>query len=157
MNFRLGTKEDVAAIGNELIGSWFMHEDHEPDFVNRAVLEKSDLNKYFENCFNDSGLSYFLIAEENKEIAGFVKLNIQEIQKFFNESTVLYVDDIYTRENYRGKGVALSLLKEAEKLAKEKNIKWLKARIYSFNKPAQNTFESAGYKNLYSEYFRIVE
>jgi len=156
MNLRYGTKEDVLKIRDELKGLWLMHVDNEPKFINKDIICKSDLKDYFKDCFNGSGKAHLLIAEIDNNIAGFTKVKIDQLQNFFNQDKVLYVDDIYTIKNFRNKGVSTFLLKQAEKLAKDKDIKWLKARIYSFNKPAQAAFLSAGYKNLYSEYFKII-
>ncbi len=168
MNIRFGTKEDIEQIGEAIKGSWVAHVDNEPEFLNRKTLLGYDLVEYFANCFNGNGKSYLLIAEVGStqdspvcqgdmKIAGFAKLDVQEIQKFYNETTVFYIDDLYTMEAFREKGVATFLLKEAEKLAKEKGIKWLKGRIYTWNEPAQKTVESAGFKNMYSEWFKILE
>ncbi len=134
-----------------------MHVDKASGYINPAAFENFSLDEYFKDCFNESGKAYLLIAEEDGKIAGFAKVNLQDIQSFFVQKKVLYIDDIYTMESFRNRGVGSSLLKEAEKLAIEKNVKWLKARIYSFNKPSQGMFESAGYENLYSEYFRRLD
>lgn len=156
MEFRIGIKEDISDIAEVLKSSWLMHADNEASYINRSVIENSNLEEYFTDCFNGSEKSYLLLALIDKNIAGFAKVNIEEIQKFFNETKIMYIDDIYTFEQYRKRGVSSFVLKEAEKLAKEKGIKWLKARVYNFNTPAQATFKSAGFKDLYSEYFKII-
>lgn len=156
MNIRYGTQEDANKYGKYLKEMWLMHVDNEPEFVNRKVVEQSDLKDYFENCFNGSGKSYLFIAEENGGFAGLCKVNIEEIQKFFNQTTILYLDDIYVREEFRKKGVAKLLIAQTEILAKQKGIKWLKCRVYSFNSPAQNLFKLSGFKALYSEYFKVL-
>lgn len=61
---------------------------------------------------------------------------------------------MYVRDKFRRKGIAEALLSEAEKIANEQNIKWLKARVYTFNKTAQGLFEKNGYRSLYSEWFK---
>jgi GNAT superfamily N-acetyltransferase len=157
MKIRFGTKEDVAVVGPVLKKSWLMHVDNEPGFINREMIENADCSEYFSNCFDDSGKSKLLVAEIDGEVAGFAKIDFLTLQKFFNETRILYVDDIYTMEEYRGKGVARFVLEEVEKFAKEQNINWLKARVYTFNEPAQKTFESAGFKDVYSEYFKIIK
>ena len=157
MNLRFGTKEDIEKIKEPLRGSWIAHVDHDPEFVNRPIMENSTLEEYFSVCFDGSGKSQLLIAEIDGEIAGFAKVDVREVEKFYNEQTVLYLDDLYTMEQYRRQGVAAFLLKEVENLAREKKIKWLKARAYTWNKPVQKANEAAGWKNLYSEWFKILE
>lgn len=156
MNIRYGTQEDANKYGKYLKEMWLMHVDKEPDFVNREIIEQSDLKGYFENCFNGSNKSYLFIAEENGEFAGLCKVNIEEIQKFFNQTTIIYIDDIYVKEEYRGKGVGNLLITQVEVLAKQKGIKWLKARIYTFNNQAQSLFKKNNFKPLYSEYFKTL-
>jgi len=157
MNIRLGKESDVKTIGKYLKESWIMHCDNEPKFINKRVVEKSDLKGYFRECFNKSNKSYLLIAEEGKELAGFCKLNIQKIQRFFNQTKVIYVDDVYVMKKFRGQGLGKLLLDKAEKIAKERKIKWAKARIYLFNKLAIKLFEKTKYRQLYSEYFKILK
>lgn len=160
MNIRLGTKEDVEEVGVYLKEMWLMHSEEEPDFVSREVIEKYDsatIENYLKDCFKTGGKSSLLIAEENGEITGFLKVNAEKIQKFFKQTKVLYLDDLYVKEKYRGKGVAKVLIKEAESIAKKKKIRWLKARIYIFNKAAQKLAEKVELKPLYSEYFKILD
>ena len=95
--------------------------------------------------------------EENGEMTGFLKVDVVKIQSFFVENQVLYLDDAYVKEKYRGRGIAKTLQAEAEKIARQRNIKWLKARIYEFNGPAQTMAKSVGLRPLYSEYFKILE
>ncbi len=156
MNIRRGIKEDVKSISKFLKEMWFMHVDNEPKFINRKVIKESDLASYFEDTFNGSNKSFLLIAEEKDEFIGLCKVNIQELQRFFNETKILYIDDIYVVKDFRKKGVAGKLLKEAEVIAKQNNIKWVKARVYEFNKPGQKMMDKSGYKSLYSEYFKIL-
>jgi len=157
MKIRFGTQQDVEIVGPAVKKSWLMHVDNEPGFINREVIENSDCTEYFDDCFNDSSKSRLLVAEIDDKIAGFAKVDFLTIQKFFNETRILYVDDIYTMEEYRGKGVAKFVLEEVEKFAKEQDINWLKARIYTFNDAAQKTFKSSGFKDIYSEYFKIIK
>jgi len=156
MNIRFGTQADVELIREDLRGSWINHVDHDPEFINRAIVENTTLDEYFKSCFDGSDTSFLLIAEIDQQLAGFAKVDIKEIEKFYNETKILYIDDLYTVEQFRGKGVAKFLLAEVEKLAKDKGIKWLKGRVYSWNKPSQRTVESAGFKNMYSEWFKII-
>lgn len=137
--------------------SWINHVDHDPEFINREIIEKSDLKNYFKDCFNGSGKSFAILAKEGEKYAGVLKVNIEKIEKFFNETKILFLDDLYVEESFRGKGVSAKLIEAAEKLAKEKKIKWTKARVYEFNIPAQKVFDKNGFKKLYSEYFKIIK
>lgn len=154
MEVRYGSKEDIDRIRDSLKSMWMMHIEKAPGYIDPDAFVSSDLEEYYKHCFDGSDAAYLLVAEESGEIAGFAKADIKEIQSFFFEKRVLYIDDIFTEERFRGKGVASLLLKRAEELARSKGLKWMKARIYAFNDAAQRTFASAGYQNLYSEYFK---
>ncbi|MFA6007664.1 MAG: GNAT family N-acetyltransferase [Candidatus Shapirobacteria bacterium] len=157
MIIRKGTIKDIPKIRVFLLDSWLMHANKEPKFVNPKTFENTNLKNYLKNCFNHSYKSYLFVAEDKEEIIGLIKLNIENIESFYYQKKALYIDDIYVSQDYRKQGISKKLIEATEKIAKKRNIKWLKARIYQFNQPAQNTFDSSGFKPLYSEYFKILE
>lgn len=159
MNIRLGTKADAPEVAKYLKEMWLMHCTEEPKYVSAAKIgayKESRITKYLKDCFNKSGKSYLLIAEEGKEIAGFLKIDITKIESFYIQTKVLFLDDIFVKDKYRKQGIAKKLILEAEEIAKKKKIKWLKCKIYEFNKPAQEMVKSRNFKALYSEYFKII-
>lgn len=134
---------------------WIWHDD-KTNMLDRSILKKTDMKDYFKDCFNGSDKSYLLVAEESGEIVGFLKINIEKIQSFFKEKNVLYLDDGFVVKNFRNKGVMKRLMKKAEEIARKRKIKWMKGRIYEFNKTAQKMAKSIGLKPLYSEYFKKI-
>jgi len=159
MKVRLGVRKDGNQVAGWLKDMWLMHCDNEPQYVSRekiAAYTSARITRYLRDCFNGSKKSYLLVAEEGGELAGFLKIDVVKIESFYVETKVMYLDDIYVREQYRGRGVSKLLYAEAEKIAKKRKIKWLKARIYEFNKPAQAMAKSGGMKMLYGEYFKII-
>jgi len=132
---------------------WLRHDD-ETQMMDRKILRETDMKNYFKNCFDESGKSYLLVAEESGKMVGFLKVNVEKLQNFFREKKALYLDDGYIIKEYRNKGIMCRLIKKAEEIARERNIKWVKGRIYTFNIPAQKMAESIGLKPLYSEYFK---
>lgn len=160
MKIRQGLRKDIPEVAGYLKEMWLMHGKEEPRFVSEKKMGSYNvarIERYLKDCFNGSKRSYLLVAEENGEMVGFLKVNITKIQSFFVQNSVLYLDDTYVKEKYRGNGIAKALEAEAEKIAKKRKIKWLKARIYEFNKPAQNMAKSIGLRPLYSEYFKILD
>lgn len=132
-----------------------MHADEEPEFMNLEVFKKANPEKYYQSV--DGEKSILLIAEDNGTLAGFLKLDVKEIERLFRSKEVLYGDEIYVVEGYRNKGVAKMLLEEAEKIAKQRGIKLMKARVYHFNDKAQSLLQKQGYKALYSEHYKVIE
>lgn len=160
MRIRFGEKSDLAEISLLLKGLWVMHAENNPKFMNEKRIKgytESHILKYLSICFKKPQNSYLLIAEEEGILTGFLKIDVTKIQPFFIENKVLYLDDIYVKSEFRGRGVSKLLYEEAEKIAKKKKIKMLKARIYTFNVPAQKMAKSLGLESLYSEYFKPLK
>lgn len=56
----------------------------------------------------------------------------------------LYMDDLYIRELYRGKGIGKQLIEEVIKYAKTNNCYKLSWQVSNWNKPAIAFYESLG-------------
>jgi GNAT superfamily N-acetyltransferase len=160
MKIRLGERKDASVVAGYLKEMWLMHCDMEPEYVSKKIIggySPERIKRYLKDCFNKSGKSYLLIAEENNELVGFLKADVVKIQRFFVENRVLFLDDGYVKKEYRRRGISKALQAEAEKIARKRKIKWIKGRIYEFNKPVQGLAESVGMRPLYSEYFKILK
>lgn len=132
VHIRKGNTEDIPFIKAGLIDSWVMHARQVPELFDEERMRSSPIEEYYQKCFASPDCFVF-IAEEDSKPVGFVRADLQEIQNFFRDPHILYIDDIFVLEEYRKKGIAQALLMEVEKLAKEKGIKRLQCRIYSFN------------------------
>jgi GNAT superfamily N-acetyltransferase len=91
-----------------------------------------------------------LIAEypnnAEKSITGFALY-------FFTFSTFLgkpslYLEDLFVKPVYRGKGVGLSLLKELAKIAIEKDCGRMEWSVLDWNEPAISFYKTLGAKPL---------
>ncbi|MFN3872944.1 MAG: GNAT family N-acetyltransferase [Ignavibacterium sp.] len=109
-----------------------------------------------EVIFGNKKFVEVLIAEINGEIAG-------QTIFFYNFSTFvgrpgLYIEDLYVRPQYRGKGIGKALLYEVIKLAKERNCGRVEWVVLDWNKPAIDFYKSIGAKSL-DEWtiFRLTE
>lgn len=156
MRIRKATKDDIPEIKKGLLESWLSHADNETDFYNRERIEKSDIETYYTNALNSDD-SFVLVIEENEQLAGFGKADVQKIEPWYKEQKALFIDDIFVKKEFRKRGYAKLLLHEFEKTAKNNGVKWLKARVYSFNEPAKKLNASFGFYPLYSEYFKIIK
>lgn len=56
----------------------------------------------------------------------------------------VYVDEIWTAPDYRKKGIAVELMKQADELQKELGA--VGVRLYTSNEPAQKLFEKCEYE-----------
>ncbi|MES2272792.1 MAG: GNAT family N-acetyltransferase [Chlamydiota bacterium] len=94
------------------------------------------------SLFSDPKAPEVLIAEENKHPVGFVLF-------FHNFSTFLgrkgiYIEDLYVRQEYRGKGYGDLILKEICRLAKIRNCGRVEWWVLDWNERAINFYKKIG-------------
>ncbi|AFH48666.1 Histone acetyltransferase HPA2-like protein [Ignavibacterium album JCM 16511] len=109
-----------------------------------------------EVIFGEKKFVEVLIAEFNGELAG-------QTIFFHNFSTFvgkpgLYIEDLYVRPQFRGKGIGKALLNEVIKLAKERNCGRVEWVVLDWNQPAIDFYKSIGAKAM-DEWtiFRLTE
>lgn len=85
----------------------------------------------------------FIARDDNKDVIGYVTF-------FFAYYTwvgkSLYMDDLYIREKYRGKGFGTMLINKVIDFAKEEKCNRLRWQVSNWNKPAITFYESMGAK-----------
>lgn len=154
---RAGTPEDIAEIKRCLIESWVEHARNVPELLDEGRMKTSDIEGYYKKCFENPDRCFVFVAEVDGKFAGFQRADIQEIAPFFKHNKILYLDDAYILPEFRRMGIATKLIEEAEKLAKEKGIHRLQARVYSFNKPVQELLKKMGYTMPHSTWDKVLE
>jgi len=80
---------------------------------------------------------FFLKAEENGQIVGFIKMS--------TEGRVAYIDSLIVKSELQGKGYGEDLIKEAEKLAKEKGCHKIQLETGK-NWKQRSFYDHMGYK-----------
>lgn len=156
MNIRYLNEEDLEILKEDIIKMWSEHHFNNPQLIANNVLEKIDLKKYFRNSIKRKK-GFALIAIVEDEVAGIVRIEEEPLEDFFNYDKAYKVDDLVVKSKFRRKGVATSLISKVKEIAKENGIGALKARIYSFNEPAQTFFRDKDFDDLYSEYFCTID
>jgi GNAT superfamily N-acetyltransferase len=95
-----------------------------------------------ENLFGSRPQAEVLLAEWNGESAGFALF-------FHNFSTFLgrhglYLEDLFVREQYRGKGIGKALLVRLAGIAVERGCGRFEWAVLDWNTPAQEFYKSLG-------------
>lgn len=156
MVIRKATLEDIPFIKECLIDSWVEHARNNPSLMIEARMRQSKVEEYYSYVINnDKG--YVLIAETDDKKVGLIRAYETKLADFFKDPQILYVDDVYVLKEYRRQGIARVLYMEIEKLAKEKGIKRIDGRIYTYNKPMQKLLENMNYHMPYSTWVKILE
>jgi len=104
------------------------------------ILTKSQINKELKELFSKRNV--FLIAEEDKKIAGYL------IGTLFKEpwQRMGYVDDLFILKNFRKRGIAKLLVKEFIKIVKKEGLEKCSLGLIAKNKKALSLYSSLGFK-----------
>lgn len=107
--------------------------------LDQVVADEPTLKQ---SLFSDPKGPEVLIAEENKQPVGFVLF-------FHNFSTFLgrkgiYIEDLYVREAYRGKGYGELILQEICRLAKQRHCGRVEWWVLDWNERAINFYKKIG-------------
>ena len=135
MKIRIASKNDAKEIAN------IIKRHFESDYMGMANFDEGYIK---EKMKKDT----FLVADSDS-IIGCIRLSFVDID--LAEIRTLCVD-----KEYRGKGIAQSLLNEAVSFLKEKKMRKLIARMKSDNKDAITLFEKNGFKQegYFLEHYR---
>jgi len=85
----------------------------------------------------------FVARSKNEEIVGYVNF-FYAYYTWTGKS--LYMDDLYVRKNFRGKGIGTMLIKKVISYAKETNCNGLRWQVSNWNHPAIKFYKSLGAK-----------
>lgn len=155
ISIRKGQPEDLPNFKKGLIEMWVDHAKHEPGLLDEERMRQSNVDDYYKDAFN-SDSTFVFVAEVDGNFAGVVRGDIQEIPNFFKDNKIIYLDDGFVLPEYRGRGIIGLLISEVEKAAKERGIKRLQSRVYTFNKPIQRALEKLGYHMPHSTWDKSI-
>ncbi|WP_456370400.1 GNAT family N-acetyltransferase [Thermodesulfatator atlanticus] len=119
-------------------------EERDFDFICDASKEFMIFGPYDEiipSWFRDPWIKC-LVLEEESELLGFIMLGPMFLPLW---QRTLDVTAIYVKPTLRKRGLGLSLVKEAEVIARKKGYRYLRAHVGQENKPAFELFKKAGF------------
>lgn len=146
LNIRFATEKDISLI-TDFIKELAKYEK----LLEEVVVTKEIL---FENIFQKK-YAEVLIAELNKKPIGFALF-------FHNFSTFLgkpgiYIEDIYIKESFRGKGYGKKIFSFIANLSLKRNCGRLEWAVLDWNKDAIKFYNSIGAKEMKEwKLFRIT-
>jgi len=95
-----------------------------------------------EHLFGERPVAEVVIAEEGGDPAGFA-LFFHSFSTFLGKPGI-YLEDLYVRPEFRGRGVGRVLLTHLAKLAKERGCGRLEWSVLDWNEPAIGFYRSIG-------------
>lgn len=104
-----------------------------------VVLKEEDLHKHL---FGPRPYAEVLLAEEANEVVGFA-LFFPNFSTFLGQPGI-YLEDLFVRPEYRGRGHGKALLTELARLAVERGYRRLDWAVLDWNEPALRFYRSLG-------------
>jgi len=140
---RLADVPELVPMGMELLE---LHKKFDPVFyrtVARARWKELSTN-YARNTVR-ARKSFILVAEEGGKLIGFLRAEYASRPPVMLERKELFVTDLFVSRKFRGKGVGTALLNETQRIAKEKNVQWLKLEADVKNGEARKFYSFSGF------------
>lgn len=144
--------EELQRIGRRTFKETFEAEDLE-----------SDMEKYLNEKFNESQLklelrnqdSIFYFARLNKEVIGYLKVNLGQAQTEHLLKESMEIERIYVDSNYYGKGVGKVLFDKAIELAEEKKTQRVWLGVWEENPRAIRFYSKHGFHEFDKHIFKL--
>lgn len=112
-----------------------------------------NMKVYLETAFNvkqlekelstDSSEFFFIYSHE--EVAGYLKVNVNEAQTEEEGDESLEIERIYIRKNFQGQRLGLHLINKAMEMAREQNKKKIWLGVWEKNEGAIKFYEKMGF------------
>ncbi len=132
---------DLIAISRETFADTF-GKDNSPEDMAKFLDENYNEDKLGGEIATPGSSFYFLKVDG--EVAGYLKLNVDDAQNEEVDPKGLEVERIYLRKNFQHRGLGKQLFEFAEEKGREwgKSVLWL--GVWEHNENAKNFYASRG-------------
>ncbi|MCU5026666.1 GNAT family N-acetyltransferase [Bacillus cereus] len=143
---RMATDQDFKGISKLKEQVHQLHIEGRPDLYANASASL-DRNTY-ETWLNDTTIKVFVVEDNNKEILGYMILDIKEPSNnpILLERKVLFIRNIGVSKICRGTGIGKTLVQKAFEYAKEIQVTSVELNVLEFNENAIQFYEKLGFK-----------
>ncbi|MDQ0208662.1 GNAT family N-acetyltransferase [Alkalicoccobacillus murimartini] len=118
-------------------------DQNSPENMEAYLLKAYNLNQLVKELKNESSMFYFIYDEAN--IAGYLKINVNEAQSEQMSHDRLEVERIYIRKEFQGKGLGKYLIEKAIMTATDLNKKKIWLGVWEENKKAIRFYHKIGF------------
>lgn len=139
LSIRKAKRSDYEEMNEMLCELHKYHVENKPEIYRMAECFFSE-NEYAEML---NGLEqHFMVSETEDGISGFAWAHVnQKGSKFEKERTQLWIEGVYVKPEYRGRGIAQTLLTEMMKFAEEIKADSVESMVWSFNEDSLRLFK----------------
>lgn len=120
----------------------FAHQNSESD-MQKYVSENLSLEQLGKELNSKDSEFYFLIL--NGQVAGYLKLNINEAQTELKNNCSLEIERIYVKKEFHGKQLGKLLLQKAIEIAKEYKYQYIWLAVWQHNLKAISFYTKQGF------------
>lgn len=107
------------------------------------INENYKVQEFYEKLIDDEN-KIILVARDNDIILGYVYGFIQDNGNLFNNK-IAKLDALFVKEQYRGNGIARSLIREFINWASEKEVAYVELSVCKDNINAISLYENEGF------------
>jgi GNAT superfamily N-acetyltransferase len=138
MEFREATEVELEEI-YELAG------DNRREAVNiDAEDNRQKMIESYEHSLKHN--AYFLCLKERDDLLGWVM--IDKAFDYLTGNEVGWINDLYVKQNYRGKGYSKLLIKEAFKRFQDNGYHDVRLNVYAHNEKAMRLYAKMGFQDV---------
>ena len=127
--------------------------------------KKEDIDHYLTNNFSESNLakeindpdSFFYLIFQDKEVAGYLKLNVLAAQTEKAHSSALEIERIYVSAKYHGRRFGKKLLTKALEIARSLNKDYVWLGVWEKNEKAINFYIKNNFVRFGEHAFQLGE
>ena len=107
------------------------------------INENYKVQEFYEKLIDNED-KIILVARDNDIILGYVYGFIQDNGNLFNNK-IAKLDALFVKEQYRGNGIARSLMREFINWAKKEEVAYVELSVCKDNTNAINLYENEGF------------
>lgn len=144
--------EKIKYVGEKTFYETFSDQNTEEDMHN--YLKENFSYEQIESEMKN-GESKFYIAENNGEVAAYMKINFDKAQTEIGHKNTLEVQRIYALKEYQGKHIGKSLIEKAIELGKENKINYIWLGVWEHNLSAIKFYKKQGFEKFDTHVFRL--
>lgn len=144
--------EKIKYIGEKTFYETFSDQNTEEDM--HFYLKENFSYKQIESEMKN-GASKFYIAENNREVAAYMKINFDKAQTEVGHENTLEVQRIYALKKYQGKYIGKSLIEKAIELGKENKLNYIWLGVWEHNLSAIKFYEKQGFEKFDTHVFKL--
>lgn len=128
-----------------------------------VVNTEENMRKYLEEEFSTEKLSVelvnndseFYFAMQEKNVIGYLKLNIGQSQTELKDDNAIELERIYVLKEFHGKRVGQLLYDKAVQIAKQRNVDYLWLGVWEKNLRARNFYKKNGLVDFDKHIFKL--